>query len=296
MYESINVLSLDENRSITEGSTRKLNEEIRKGAEIRISTGFLCNEHIDVESDDDQLMVETTHFEETVLIDDHWSAYYMTLRQPVSANQGLFGDPSSLSLFLYNQDGRQALARVIMDGRRDEVSLAHTEDGGMAKMHTFSINDADTPGISKNFIYDFEFYRFMACSCYEEIYANDANGDMVSGDIDALGAAYACGRPIKIAFKGLSDVMWGKTGHTDEIYIQCGSSYYYTDNKVMLTNTHPFVSVPADIPMTYKPRSFRYCWLVASTDGRTEVRSYDPFLSEWKITKANLPVRWFAGK
>ena len=278
------VLVLDSERKIIKGSAELLNRKIKSGADLRICTGFLHNEHIDLKSDDHQMIAETSTFQETVLIDGKWSAYFMTLRQPVALPDG-FGLPNSLSLFLYNQNGQQALARVVMDGTPDTTMQKDSEESGMKKMHTISVFDSGTAGVSKNFIYDFEFYEFIVNNCYEEVPANDS---------DLLGALYRDGRGIKIAMKGLSEVMWGDTGHEDEIYIHCASSYHYTKDKLMITNTHPFVSVPADIPLTYKSRSFRYCWAVARTDGRVEIRSYHPFSGKWETKSALLDIRWFA--
>jgi hypothetical protein len=296
MFIPEHVMTLDPGRKITSGSVSALNEKIRKGADLRISTGFIYNEHVDISSGDSQLMAETSAFAETVLIDGKWSAYFMTLRQPVSLRNKLFGYPNSMSLFLYNQDGKQAVARLVLDGTIDNSLHKDSEKSGIPKMVTMDIFDEGTPGVSKNFIYDFEFYDFMANDCYEEIYSNDAEGNCTSGSIDALADAYRSGRGIKIAISGISDVMWGDSGHHDEIYMHCGSSYYYTVDKLMASNTHPFVSVPADIPLLYKSRSFKYCWAVAQTDGRAEIRGYDPFDGIWKTTESRLPVRWFSSR
>ncbi len=288
------VLKLDPKRNIVSGSPEALNEKVRGGADIRISTGFIHNEHIDPSSDDSQLIVETSTFAETVLIDGKWSAYFMTLRQPVGLPTG-FGPSNALSLFLYNQDGQQAVGRLVMDPTESvEASNDVTDDAPFKKTHTISAFDAGTPGYSKNFIYDFEDFRYLANDCYEEIFANDENGRCVSGSVKALEDAYGEGRAIKIAVRGISDVLWGDTGHSDEIYIHCASSYYYTKDKLMITNSLPFISVPADIPLTYKSRSYRYCWMIARCDGRVEIRTFNPFDSEWKTTVAHLPVRWFA--
>lgn len=287
------VLSLDRERKAVKGSVELLNGKIRNGADLRICTGFLHNEHIDVGSEDDQMVNEASAFPETVLVDGKWSACFMTVRQPVALRDG-FGYPNSLSLFLYNQDGRQALARWVMDGTTAKSIRKDTERFGMRKMHTMDIFDSDTPGVSKNFIYDFEYYDFIVNDCYEEIYANTGEDVCIKGNIGDLEDAYRCGRGIKLAVKGISGVLWGDRGHEDEIYIHCGSSFYYTKDRLMITNTLPLVSVPADIPLSYKPRSYRYCWIVARTDGRVEIRSYNPFDNLWETRAAFLPLRWFA--
>ena len=51
----------------------------------------------------------------TYLVDRRWCAGITTLRQPVELPIG-FGPRPSLSLFLYNEDGGQAIARPYLDG------------------------------------------------------------------------------------------------------------------------------------------------------------------------------------
>jgi hypothetical protein len=287
------VLSLNSKREIIYGSTSRLNEKIISGADLRICTGFLHNEHIDISSCDDQLINETSTFAQTVMIDERWSAYFMTLRQPVALREG-FGSPNALSLFLYNQDGQQAMARLVMDGSIDKTHTRGSEEAGMKKSHTQCVNDEGTPGVSRNFVYDFEFFDFYADDRYEELYSNDEKGICLSGSIDQLEEAYRTGRGIKISFTGLLSSMWENTDHRDEVFIHCGSSYYYTKDKLMITNTLPFISLPVSIPLLYRSRSFRYCWMVARTDGHVQVRSFDPFKNDWETVTYKLPVRWFA--
>jgi hypothetical protein len=64
----------------------------------------------------------------------------------------------------------------------------------------------------------------------------------------------------------------------------------------MITNSLPFVSVPADIPLSYKSRSYRYCWMVARSDGHAALRCYNPYENTWTTRSENLAVRWFAAK
>ncbi len=286
------VLSLNSRLNVVRGSTAALNRKLAAGADLRISTGFLHNEHIDPASSDDQLIEETSTFAETVIIDGKWSAYFMTARQPVALRQG-FGLPNSLSLFLYNQDGHQGVARLVMDGTVDRTLKRDSEHGGIPKVRTLGLQDEGTAGVSKNFIYEFENFDFIVTPCYREVYANNAQGRRTFGTKDALAANCRSGRGIKIAVKGLSRILWGETGHEDEIYIHCGSSYYYTKDRLMITNTLPFVSVPADIPLTYKPKGFRYCWIIARSDGRVEVRAFNIFKNTWETRAARLALRWF---
>lgn len=289
-------LVLNAQREPVQGSTERLNLKLRHGADLRIRTEFRHNEHIDVHSDDNQLVTETSTFAQTMLIDGNWSAYFMTLRQPVALRDG-FGAPHALSLFLYNQNAQQALARLTLDRSLDRETAGEMEYDGFRKMHTMGSFDAHTRGASKNFIYDFESYHFIVKDHYEEIYANDRSGQPIFGTAEQLDQAYnEQGRGIKLSIAGLSAMMWGNKDHEDEVFVHCGSSYFYTQDRLMIANTLPFVSVPAAVPVMYRSEGFRYCWCIARTDGRVVVRSYNPFSDTWETKSDQLPLRWFAQK
>src|SRR6476661_3339331 len=110
-----NPLTLNSDRTIRDGSFAALADAIRRAADLRIATEFRHNEHIDTASDDPELVREVAEFRVTYLLDDRWSAGIMTLRQPVDLPDG-FGPRPSMSFFLYNQDGQQAIARPYLDG------------------------------------------------------------------------------------------------------------------------------------------------------------------------------------
>jgi len=109
-----NVLELDSQRDIVGVSQSTLSDAIRRGADLRIYTEFHHNEHIDVESNSNELIEEVSEFGVTYLIDNRWSAGVMSLRQPIELPTG-FGARPSMSFFLYNQDGQQAIARPYLD-------------------------------------------------------------------------------------------------------------------------------------------------------------------------------------
>ena len=109
------VLELDTNRNRKNGSAEDLAAAIRNAADLRIYTEFLHNEHIDVKSDSDERIREVAEFGITYLLEDSWSAGIMNLRQPIELPVG-FGPRPSMSFFLYNQNGQQAIARPHLDG------------------------------------------------------------------------------------------------------------------------------------------------------------------------------------
>ena len=93
-------LQLGADRATTAGSETDLCDAVRRGADLRIYTEFRHNEHIDVASDDPELIREVADFRVTYLLDDCWTAGIINLRQPISLPDG-FGPRPSMSFFLY---------------------------------------------------------------------------------------------------------------------------------------------------------------------------------------------------
>ena len=146
------VLQLDSRRNVTAGSPEALRSAIRRGADLRIYTQFRHGEHIDTTSDHMELIEEASDFPETILVEDRWAAAVMTLRQPVTLPDR-FGERASLSLFLYNEDGRQAVARPYLDAGGyfptegtppEPLFSSGVSDKPMARMHEFDAYGAGT--------------------------------------------------------------------------------------------------------------------------------------------------------
>jgi len=106
------VYGLNPARQRVAGSAGELAAAIRRGADLRINTAFRHNEHIDTTSKNPELIEEVADFRVTYLLDDRWAAGIINLRQPISLPDG-FGPRPSMSFFLYNQNGQQAVARPI---------------------------------------------------------------------------------------------------------------------------------------------------------------------------------------
>src|SRR5207249_2814766 len=148
------VLTLDRDRRPIGGSPQELRRAIRAGADLRIYSEFYHDEHIDTDSDNHELIQESMDMRATYLIDDRWVAGMLTLRQPVQLPDG-FGPRPSLSLFLYNEDGSQAIARPYLDG--GPISGAPgpsppVDHARMPKYHEFDRWDDGTNAPSSNFI------------------------------------------------------------------------------------------------------------------------------------------------
>src|SRR5262245_19503620 len=200
-----NPLILNADRTIREGSYAALADAIRRAADLRIATEFRHNEHIDTSSDDSELVREVAEFRVTYLLDDRWSAGIMTMRQPVSLPDG-FGPRPSMSFFLYNQDGQQAIARPYLDGApavRAPGPAPLDDHSDMPRYHQEDSWDAGTNAPSSNFVYDFDVYRFLVHDRWREVLAHAADGAVLAGSVEALAEAFARGQAIKLGIRGL---------------------------------------------------------------------------------------------
>ena len=290
-------LTLDADRKITAGSAESLAGAIRAGADLRINTEFRFNEHIDVTSDNPELILEVAEFGVTYLLEDRWVAGVMGLRQPVTLPLG-FGPRPSMSFFLYNQDGSQAIARPHLDGR----SLGGQPGPSpldifpnMAKYHCQNSWDGATNAPSSNFIYDFNTYRFWVGARWREVLAHDATGEVRRGSVRALTDAFAAGSEVKIGVGGICDELApaGKPPVAHELFIQAGSCYYHTGQRLFVAGTHPLVRVRPAIPMRYGSGGWDFGWLVLRTDGQVVYRRCDPYTLHFTDVTLRLPIRWF---
>ena len=296
MSEWKTVLELDHERAIATGSEGALADAIRRGADLRIGTQFLHGEHIDPASDSHELVEEVADFGITYLIDDRWSAGVINLRQPVSLKPG-FGPESSMSFFMYNQNGEQAIARPIFEdspaGRQREDELAKPSPA-MPKHHVIDTVDQDTNAPSQNFIYDFEAYRYWVRDSWEELYSHSADGHS-EGSIDALEAAVIAGRDVKVGITGLcADLAAeGESSLLHEVFVKVGACYYYTGKRLLNAGTHPLVRVRPAVPMRYVSKAWDFGWLMCRTDGFVERRIHDPYTLATTDTQMQCAMRWF---
>jgi len=289
-------LALNSDRTVVEGSGKDLADAIGRGADLRIGTAFRHNEHIDTASANGELVREVAEFAVTYLIDGRWTAGIMSLRQPVELPVG-FGPRPSMSFFLYNEDGEQAIARPFLDGEPASgqpgpspvVSLAK-----MSKYHQHDGWDEGTNAPSHNFVYDFDCFRYFVRQRWEELLAHDAEGNVQSGSIDALAAAFAEGRAVKVGVCGLCADLGDETALRHELFVETGSGYYYTERQLFIAGSHPVVRVRPGIPMRYASREWDFGWLVLRTDGAVTYRRCDPYTLAFRDLELRCPVRWFA--
>jgi hypothetical protein len=288
------VLTLNGDRSIASGSTAELVDAIRRGADLRIGTAFRHNEHIDTGSDSRELIDEVAEFRETLLIDERWAAGIMTLRMPVELPDG-FGPRPSMSFFLYNQDATQAIARPYLDGVPPTAAPgpAPLDDfSDMPRMHQFDNWDAGSNAPAYNFVYDFEYYRFMVNDRWREVLSHAADGTPRAGSVEALHDAFRRGLPTKVAIAGLCDDL-SRAPLPHEVFLHGGSCYYYTERKLFITGTHPGVRLQPAMPLRYASRNWDFGWFVARSDGHLERWICDPHSLRFTRSRGRHAMRWF---
>jgi hypothetical protein len=290
-------LGLDSERRVVQGSSDQLADAIRRGADLRIGTQFRHNEHIDVTSDSDEMVNEVAEFAVTYLVDDRWTAGVMSLRQPVELPTG-FGPRPSMSYFLYNEDGGQAIARLHLDGQpavgEPGASEPSEASPDMPKYHAQDGWDSGTNAPSHNFVYDFESFSSFVCDRWHQVLAHNAAGEVQSGSIEALAEAFGEGRAVKVGVSGLcADLHEDHDALAHELFVEIGSGYYYTAQSLFIAGSHPIVRVRPDVPMKYQSRGWDAGWLVLRTDGVVVYRRCDPYSLAFEDRTLSCSIRWF---
>jgi len=288
-----------------------------RGADLRILTEFVYNEHVDTRSQNAELVREVSDFRVTYLVEDRWAVGIMSLRMPIEPPEG-FGPRASMSFFMYNQDGQQAIARPYLDGppaagERGPSPLDGHSD--MPKYHQLDNWDAGTNAPSGNFIYDFNLFRYLVRDDWEEVLSHTAEGEVVSGSLESLCEAFTQGRELKVGIRGLcADMAEGGKGdrsnlperpggcfaqigpvpfsaplpdHT--VFVQTGPGYHCTDRKLFSAGCQPVVRVRPGIPMRYTSGGWDFGWLMPRTDGFIARWLCDPISSAFIRATAAMP-------
>ena len=294
------VLELDSQRQHVAGSTTALSSAICAGADLRVGTGFLHNEHIDITSTCNELIREVMDFRVTYLLDNCWVAGIETLRMPISLPDG-FGPRPSMSFFIYNQDGHQAIARPHLDGQSADGKLGKSpvnEHEGMPKYHELSSWDADTNAPSSSVIYEFEYFRYFVRDCWEEVFSHDAEGRAESGSLDALVSAFAEGCEVKVAIRNLcNDLALPEENPTEhEVFVHLGAGYYYTERKQFMASANPVVRTRPTMPLGYGSSCWDSAWVMPRTDGHLARWICNPYTLQFEESFTKNSMRWFVSR
>lgn len=291
------VLGLNRLREVISGSPEALRHAIACGADLRIFSEFYHDEHIDPASKRHELIQESMDFRATYLIDERWAAGIITLRQPVQLPDR-FGPKPSLSLFLYNEDGGQGIARPFLDGKILDGACGPSpprDHSAMPNYFEFQRFDDGTNAPSSNFFYAFEKLKYFVRDDWREVLSHSAEGEVLAGSIHAVAQAFRAGAEFKVGIRGLCDdlALPGEAPPNHEVFIQLGSCYYYTEEKTLVGSSHPVARVRADVPLHYQSNSWDYAWLLPRTDGRCALLIYDPYTLKPRRTSERFAMRWF---
>jgi hypothetical protein len=288
------VLELNPNCERVSGSPEALRAAINRGADLRIYTGFRHNDHLDTSSSNSELVDEVSDFRTTYLVDDRWAGGFMTLRMPISPPVG-FGPRASMSFFLYNENGQQAIARPYFDGQAPNGEPAQEETQGhpdMPRYHEISRFDDQTNAPSSNFCYSFERFRYFTNNIWQEVYAQEVDGTPRTGSLDALTEAFNRGCEVKVGVEGLCADLGGE-GLPHTVFVPCGPGYYHTETRLFCCGSQPLVRVAPNIPLRYESKNWDFGWLFLRTDGHVEYWRCDPYTLAFSKVTWKLAIRWF---
>ena len=294
-YEYKSLLELNNKLQITAGSTGALNEALARGADLKIETVFRHDEHMDLTSPIKDRVREVSEFPASIIVDGRWSAAFMTMRQPADVPHG-FGPRASLSLFMYNQDGTQAIARPYLDGGAVTGVKGPCEPysyGAHGKMRYLSCFDRGTNAPCDNFVYEFDSFRYLACDRYIPLCSFGSGGDLISGDREALWGAVRAGADIKVGITGVCGGLPSAKPYKHTVYVRAAFLYHYQEGGLLVAETHPFVRVAPDIPLRYASDNWDYCWAIVRTDGKCSLMRMDPHTLAFTELKENFAVSWF---
>jgi hypothetical protein len=297
-------LELAPDRSVRAGSKAALASAIERGADLRVYTEFLFDEHIvpggNGDADLDGLIREVIDFRQTILVEGRHVAAITTQRQPLEPPFGFNGSEPKMSFFMYTGDGDQALANLVFAGVDGAPApgerVVEPPPADMPKMGAQEFFDLGTSGPSRNFVYDMETYRYFVRDDWEEVLAAEADGTVTAGSFDALEAAQIAGREIKVGIRDLAAELGGPDGPAvgHEVFTPVGSGFLHTRPRVYAALTHPLVRVAAADPMRYASANWDVAWVFLRTDGQATVRRLDPYTRGWEDRPGRFACRWFA--
>lgn len=295
-------MELAMDRTVRSGSERALVDAIRRGADLRVYTEFLFEEHVLPYSDlppqpeNHGLIREIIDFRQVFLIDDRYVAGMTTLRQPMLPTIGLSTDQPMMSFFMYGMDGQQSCANLIFSPTPEQMC----EPGVfeivpapplMRKLSAEERFDPGTSAPSMNFVYDMEVYRFWVRDEWTEILSHDSDGTVTGGGFDNIEQAQREGRELKVAIRDMCADLG--LGPTHEVFTLLGSSFLHDVRKFYDCGTHPVVRVAPAIPMKYRSFNWDVCWASLRTTAQATLRKLDPYTRKFSDHRSTFACRWF---
>jgi hypothetical protein len=284
------------------GSFAELSSAIQRGADLRLYTEFLHEEHIAPgsttpginDSRNHGVIRESIDFRETVLVEGTHVAGITVLRQPLEPTIGFNGMQPKMSFFMYNMTGEQSHANILLDASphagRVGTRRIIPRDAVMPKMSEQEQFDADTSAPCRNFIYDMEMYRFFVRDEWNMIFSHDAEGRALHGTIEEIEQAQIACREFKVGIRGLGKMLGSELDH--EVFTLVGSGFFHTRRRFYETLSQPLLRVAPAVPMLFKSRNWDLVWISLRTDGVATVRRLDPYTRQHEDIPVRLACRW----
>ena len=291
------LLELNPRRQVVSGDRAALCAAIARGADLRVFTEWLFEEHVapglgrPARDDEAGLLQEVIDFRQTIVVADAYAAGITTQRQAILPLVGFNPDgPARLSFFLYDLEGRQACATILLDPepRSEPGSMRLVPPrADMPKMSQAEQYDQATTAPSINFIYDFERYRYFVRDDWRQVLSHDGNGEVIDGSFDDLHEAHHSGCELKVAVRDLA------AGESNEILSLVGTSWVHTARRELEGLTHPLVRLDASRPLKYASGTWTVAWVFLSTNGSAKLRVLDPYRRRFHEEAGNFACRWF---
>ena len=206
----------------------------------------------------------------------------MSLRMPIDPPEG-FGPRPSMSFFMYNQDGQQAIARPYLDGPPAAGPLGPSPLDDL-QPHA-QVSPAGQLGRRHQCAQQQLHLRFQSVSLSRlrqlgrSLLAHGRRRGQV-GSREALVEAFLQGREIKVGIRGLcADLAEDSNAATPDhtVFVQTGPGYYCTDRKLFCAGTQPVIRVRPAIPMRYTSGGWDFGWLMPRSDGFVACWLCDPY-------------------
>ena len=150
----------------------------------------------------------------------------------------------------------------------------------MPKMGDQEFFDVGTTGPSRNFVYDMETYRFIVRDEWQEVLAHDADGRVTAGSFAALEEAQIAGREIKVGIRDLGrrprDGGDRRVAH-EVVHARRVRLPPRPGRAVRHAHPSPRPDRAGAIPLRYRSGNWDVAWVFLRTDGQAHVRRIDPY-------------------
>ena len=287
------VLELAPDRSVTAGSKEALAAAIGRGADLRIYTEFLYEEHILPGGGDDRsldgLIREVIDFRETILVDGRYVAAHHD-PAPAARAAARLQRPRSEDVVLPVHDGRRPGPGQPRARRADAVGRRPASGRSSRRRPTcrrWASRSSSTSGPPDR--------RGTSSTTWRSTATSSATSGRRSWPTTPMAASRPARsprsrRPRSPAARSRSGSATsaadlasdGAPSVAHEVFTLVGSGFVHVRAGLYVTLTHPLVRVAGAIPLRYGSGNWDVAWVFLRTDGEAQVRRLDPYTREWE--------------